>query len=382
MKIKYKFYARKDVQNKTLGSPVYLHIKIPGYERMRILLKNIYVNPTKFCNKTFQIQRPNKEEYVVNMMLKDFDGRVNTINMYYFSNPELEFNPTIFKNEFLNGHTRGDFILFFQECLKEDRSKLADGTRGRYQSVLAKLKQFKKEIPFNSINDKFVNEFRNFLKFTLGNMDTTINSNLMPVKKYLIRARKSGIKFPMDPYDIMVGNTNGNRTYLNASELKKIYELYMATYTSDSIRIVAGYFLFACMTGLRISNVQALNRDQLLDDDVSLVIVKSNKDKTIALNKNAKRIISDHPELFVKKFSDKHINETLKIICRMVGIQKKVSFHVARHTFATQFLKMGGKVENLQQLLGHSNIKETMIYVHIVQSEANEEIFLLDKLLK
>ncbi|MFV8354970.1 tyrosine-type recombinase/integrase [Flavobacterium sp. XS1P32] len=61
-------------------------------------------------------------------------------------------------------------------------------------------------------------------------------------------------------------------------------------------------------------------------------------------------------------------------------MQKKVTFHVPRHTFATSFLRAGGQVEKLQLLLGHSDIKQTMIYVHIVQADANAEIFLLDNL--
>jgi site-specific recombinase XerD len=67
---------------------------------------------------------------------------------------------------------------------------------------------------------------------------------------------------------------------------------------------------------------------------------------------------------------------------KFLGINKKISFHVARHTFATLFLKMGGKIQNLQQLLGHSSISTTMIYSHIILADANEEVFLLDKIFK
>ena len=84
--------------------------------------------------------------------------------------------------------------------------------------------------------------------------------------------------------------------------------------------------------------------------------------------------------LFEKKFKDQHINDELKKIMAVLKIQKKVSFHVARHTFATSFLRAGGQVEKLQRLLGHSDIKQTMIYAHIVQADANAEIFLFDTL--
>ncbi|MNY74644.1 Tyrosine recombinase XerD [compost metagenome] len=64
----------------------------------------------------------------------------------------------------------------------------------------------------------------------------------------------------------------------------------------------------------------------------------------------------------------------------ILKIQKKVTFHVARHTFATSFLRAGGQVEKLQLLLGHSDINQTMIYSHIVQADANAEVFLIDNL--
>jgi site-specific recombinase XerD len=100
------------------------------------------------------------------------------------------------------------------------------------------------------------------------------------------------------------------------------------------------------------------------------------------LNAGARKLVEENENLFVKKFADQHINDELKKIMRNLGITKKISFHCARHTFATSFLKVGGKVEMLKELLGHSSINQTMIYVHIVQADANKEIFLLDNLFK
>ncbi len=105
---------------------------------------------------------------------------------------------------------------------------------------------------------------------------------------------------------------------------------------------------------------------------------KGNKDKNISLIDLAKKVINHEPKLFVEKFSDQYLNRELKIILRAIGITKKVTFHVSRHTFATNYLRAGGSVEKLKKLLGHSKIETTMIYVHIVNSEANEDIFRLD----
>jgi len=61
--------------------------------------------------------------------------------------------------------------------------------------------------------------------------------------------------------------------------------------------------------------------------------------------------------------------------------KKESIFHVARHTFATNFLIAGGRVEILQKILGHSKIDETMIYVHIAESVTNVQIFNMDTII-
>jgi site-specific recombinase XerD len=62
----------------------------------------------------------------------------------------------------------------------------------------------------------------------------------------------------------------------------------------------------------------------------------------------------------------------LKIITNTVNIRKKSKYHVGRHTFATNYLREGGRVEHLMEALGHSNISITMRYVHIVDAEKTE----------
>ena len=223
--------------------------------------------------------------------------------------------------------------------------------------------------------DKFKKHLRG-----LGNESTTVAGNIAAIKKFLTLAQKAGIKLKVNLDEIKVGSTKGNRTSLTPHELKRCAGYYYSDYIDPSYRLILGYFLFSCMTGLRISDVQKLTRKNFMDNYVSFVAKKSKKDQSIALNMNARKIIDFEPLLFETKFADQHINDELKKIMKILKIQKNVTFHVARHTFATSFLRAGGNVEKLQLLLGHSDIKQTMIYAHIVQSDANSEIFLLDSL--
>ena len=72
--------------------------------------------------------------------------------------------------------------------------------------------------------------------------------------------------------------------------------------------------------------------------------------------------------------ADQTINKKIKDICGHAGINKKITFHCGRHTFATIFLQEGGSVEVLQQLLGHTDINETMKYVHILPNRIEEQM--------
>ncbi|WP_395058232.1 tyrosine-type recombinase/integrase [Flavobacterium sp.] len=377
MSLRTNFKIRKEPNAFGL-SPVYLHITGCNSPRVRIHL-NIYVD-AKLWNEKFQRLNHSKSEFCdTNLILDNIDSKLTNVKtVYRLSN--LPITPKILEREYLDKLSRVNFVAFFKQALEEEKSKFTDGSYNRHHSVMLKIEEYQNYIPFNQLDLSWLNNYRNHLKNKKGNMDTTINSNFASIKKFLGLAQKNGIKLLFDLDDIKVGNMNGNRTYLDAFEMKKCFDFYKSTFINPSYKLILGYFLFSCMTGLRVSNIQKLNRNQLMQNDFSLITVKNNKDKNLALNDNAKKIIHECPNLFVTKFADQHLNDELKKIMSVIGITKKVTMHVGRHTFATLFLKMGGKVEMLQMLLSHASITQTMVYVHIVQAEANKEIFLLDKL--
>ncbi|WP_445458453.1 tyrosine-type recombinase/integrase [Flavobacterium sp. HNIBRBA15423] len=375
--IKTNFSIRRDITVRG-EHPIYLNISRNGYKRERIHLQ-VYLKPVNWIADTEEIRVTSDEIYDKKLILDNIKKKLTDIKTVYRLS-DLNLTPEILRQEYEDRLSRVNFISFFSEALKLEKSKIKGGTYNRYFSVYAKIKEYQEYVPFNTLNLAWFNKYRNYLKFKKHNRETTINSNFATIKKILNIAKKNNIKLMFDVEDIKVGRTDGEKTYLSKEELKKCMDYYFSGFINRSNRLILGYFLFSCMTGLRISNVMRLNRNQLLGNDFSLVIVKGDKDKTISLNQKAKDIINHTEELFIKKYSDQHINDELKTIMKSLGITKNVKFHSARHTFATLFIKMGGKVELLQMLLGHSKLSQTMHYVDIVQADANEQIFLLDNL--
>lgn len=376
-KMKFNFVIRKDLKRRDKLTPVYLHVT--AYSVRKRLNLEVHVNPKYWDERKQNVKAVDQVYSAINILIEQTRQKVESIILKHRIEGS-HLTATMLITELTEEAYRANFITYFTKKLKDD-AELAKGSKDRLKSVLKKLEAYSSHIGFNEITIEYIEKYRNHL-FTIGNQKTTVNANIQAITKYLRLAQKEGLKMPLRIEDIKIGSTNGNRQALNPAEVKSLAHYYFKIPTTTTTSLVLGYFLFSCMTGLRLSDVLMLRREQLKYKDFSFNQVKTKKDQTISLNKFAYRIIEHNEFLFDRKLAEQTINEELKNIAFDTKITKKVSFHVARHTFATTFLRAGGKVENLQKLLGHSKIATTMIYVHIVSEEANKEIFKLDSLFK
>lgn len=369
------YFELRNYVNKEGLSLVYLRV-VSGKEKERINF-DILVNPKNWDYKKRRLKPLDNHSKDINLVLDNIEAKVTNIKTVYRLSEKV-LTPKILRRELLEGMPRVNFNAFAKRCIEDDRGMIKDGTLRRYESVLEKLVAYQEEIFFNEIDYTFFHEFRKYYA-KKGNQATTLNSNISVIKKWLRKAQKSGIRLKIDLDEIISGKTSGNRVALNPEELKKVCGYYFSEWINPTHKLTLGYFLFSCFTGLRLSDVMNLTRKELADE-IQFVSVKTSKDQIISLNKKAKEIIESYEPLFVDFIHPNTMNEELKHIMKHLGIKKKISFHCARHSFATNFLRMGGKPEKLQILLGHSKITTTMVYVHILAAEANEEIFLLDNL--
>lgn len=373
MKDKFCIRAYKNAEGK---SPISLHLS-GDYKRERVSL-NINVDPKEWDIKKERLIPLSKENQDINLILDNIKSKITHIKTSYRLADRV-LTPEGLKKEFLSGMPRIRFTAFYKMMLEEEKVMMEIGSYKRYRSVLKKIEAYDDDVTFMDIDQGWLDKFRKHLRGK-GNASTTVAGNIAAIKKFLGLAKKAGIKLAINTDEIEVGSTKGNRTSLSTHELKRCAGYYFSDYIADSHRLILGYFLFSCMTGLRISDVQRLRRSNFMDNYVSFVAKKTQKDQSVAMNMKARQIVDYEPLLFEKKFADQHINDELKKIMAILKIQKKITFHVARHTFATSFLRAGGQVEKLQILLGHSDISQTMIYSHIVRADANAEVFLIDNL--
>ena len=164
--------------------------------------------------------------------------------------------------------------------------------------------------------------------------------------------------------------TINERAFLTEDEIRA-----MATTPCSRPEIKAA-FLFACLTGLRYGDLQTLTWGDIVDEGGSLKLVKkmvkTQKPVTVYLNSTAAALLPKRrggKELVFNLGANQWANRHLKAWAEAAGIKKHVSYHVARHTFATLNLTKGTDLYTTSKLLGHTNVATTAIYAKLVDQK-------------
>lgn len=373
--MKYSFFLNKNYKNKEGKYPLYLNLYIHN-QRKRIPVE-LSLKLKEWDQKKQLVLKSCEYSHDYNLILKDIESRINKIEIQFrLSSQVLTVDKCaeLLKQPDLTI----DFISFMENEM--NLKSMEYNSVKNHKSVLKKLKEYKSSILFADINEVFLQRYRKYLHQQLKNQEVTIDSNIKVIKHYIKIAKKKGLIVNVDLEQIKIKQHRSHRTNLTLSEVERLKEYYFSGFIKESHKRVLGYFIFNCMTGLRINDLLKLKREELNDEFFNFWNQKSKRQQVLMTNETCKKILEYDPELFTSKgmITPKTINETIKEIASFLGIKKHLTCHIARHTFATNYLRRGGKVENLKRLLAHSDIKTTMIYVHIVDDDVIKTMSILD----
>ncbi len=173
------------------------------------------------------------------------------------------------------------------------------------------------------------------------------------------------------------------RVYLTIDELKAM----MATPCDDD-ELRKG-FLFACFTGLRLSDVQAFTWNKVLATPdgstryIRVRMLKTQQFVNVPLSKDALSYLretedGDEP-IFRLSSAVSVIEQRLAAWAKKAGVEKHVTFHVSRHSFATMMLTLGVDIYTVSKLLGHKNVATTQIYAKIIDQKKIDAVNMMDK---
>lgn len=377
-KLSYKVKI-KDTYIKADGTCA-IYVQLFVKKKKKIFHLDLNVLPIYFdkIKQRVTSKHPYHKDY--NLIIEKFLADLNTIEINYrLSGAVLDVEKLT--NELMNPSSWICFVKFWEEELERQKPILKPGTYRQQKSALEKLKEFKSSIYFYEIDKQLIEDIKLFLKAVKKNEENTIATFFKNFKKYLNVAVARGIKININSIEIKRPNFKTHRTFLMPEEINKMYNYWKSDFINETHKNVCARFLFSCFTGLRISDIQELKEENILSDFLVFIAQKTGKLQRIQLNQSAQQFINPKT-IFDGSYSPEYINRVLKDICKICGIRKRISYHVSRHTFATNFLISGGNVTVLQKLLGHSKIEDTMIYVHIAESVTDIQILNMDLILQ
>jgi integrase/recombinase XerD len=298
------------------------------------------------------------------------------------------------------GNKPTEFIPFAEKALKVYLSEGKIGTHDKNKSILAKFQDYIKNptICFQDITAEFLTNYENFLRTTHKNSINTIHKDLKFIRKLFNDAYAQELIehniIPFNRYKLKTEKTQ--RIYLSEEELKVIEKL---KYTAGTrIDLHRDMFVFASYAGgLRVSDMLKIQWKHFDGTNINFTIKKTGTQLSIKVpnkgleildkyklpktDKNAyifpmlpKDLNLDNPvdvDIAISSATS-YINKNLKSIATKAKIEKHLSFHISRHTWATRALKKGISIDKVSKLMGHAAIKETQIYAKIVSSELDK----------
>lgn len=224
---------------------------------------------------------------------------------------------------------------------------------------------------------------RNGKNLMLSSLNTII-TGIKSLFNYAIRQKL----IPINPFaNIPLYHTSFKRGFLCETELQMI-----ASYRSKSSKRnhVLNAFLFACFTGLRISDIRTLQWNDIQEFGnitcIYKVMHKTQEPISIPLSSNALRYLPTPSTTSYLVFHhlpphatvERAIKEAIRTL--HIGSNRNITFHSSRHTFATLLLSKGADIYTISKLLGHKNIKTTQIYVEILNETKHRAVSLLDQI--
>lgn len=339
--------------------------------------------------KKSKVKGTGKESKDKNRIIQQRRSLINDIDIKFrLQNRTLTVNQL--KQEYKNPTLSIDFLAFARAEIKEREktNDIAHGTAKQHKASINKLEQFRNNITFSEITPDFIENYRRWLKRKKQKINT-INQALKTFKAYVsIAVRKEIITH--NPFTVIsIKQERTARVYLTHAEFKKLLGIYTKNQLKPHLQSVLRHYLFMCVTGMRYSDVAyCATFDNIIANTMVYVPYKTRKQKSepvkLPLISLAKQLIKDEGRKTGGCFNviqEQPMNRFLKTIANEAEINKNLTTHTGRHTFATLFILNTKNVAVLQKLLGHSQIAQTMVYVHITEQQTTAEMLSFEQLL-
>jgi len=386
MTFKILFVVKASRVAKDGKSTVYLRVTVNG-QRCETSV-SLRVDFKKWNTVAEKVIGDSREDQELNLRLDTIRMRIMQIyREMEFDNVEINAKKII--DQYLGRNEKPAIMLLdvFREhnerCHKLAGKDMAPATVERYETSLkhtANFMQFsygKEDIPIADVNHKFIKDYEFYLKTERNCSHNSATKYLKNFKK-IIRIALANEYITKDPFvNIRFTLDEVERDFLEDSEIQRIIDKPISIGRLANVRDI---FVFQCMTGLSYSDVKGLKKEHIATDNNGKQWIRKKRQKTnnmcnIPLLDVAQQIMDkyrNHPECIRKGIllpvpCNQKLNAYLKELADICGIEKQISSHTGRHSYATSVcLANGVSIENVAKMLGHSDTKMTRHYAKVL----------------
>lgn len=373
---KVSYYVRSNYENKQGKSPVMVRIFLNG-EMLNVGSSGICVDKKMWNNSTNRLKGRTSEALSLNAQLDDISSSLQGI----FRRHELDEDLTLDKIKSIylgKNKIKTTFMELYGKYLENIKSQVGNGkTIATYHKYSAASKHFenflhlkygRKDLMPSELTHIIIHDFEIYLRTIAALKHNSATKTLKFFKTVVIFAQKSGI-MTHDPFIHHHFHLEQvDRGFLTDEEIQRIMQKEFATPRLEAVRDI---FIFSCFCGLAYIDVANLTQDNIVSMNGKMWIMTRRQKTNIPSN----ILLLDIPLMIIDKYkgkttkgkllpilSNQKMNSYLKEIADLCGIKKNLTFHLARHTFATMTLSKGVPIESVSKMLGHTNIKTTQIY--------------------
>jgi site-specific recombinase XerD len=384
MSVSAKLYCKKSKRKLDGTAPVYIILRINNKEKL--IATGKYVNHDQFDNDSGRVGRGEANSMKLNAY---FGAKLALIEKII-----LDFQHegrAITHDGIINAYECDGKLLFVDFCRQELEASKSTIVYTYYKTTkyqLEKLDNYHPGLTIQQLNFDFLQKYQYYL-VEKGNEPNTMKSDFVMIRKFLNIAIKKGLTKNYPFKDFEIPSEEAVKEYLTLKEVESLHNLYDSHTLSEKLQNTLFYFLIACYTGLRFSDIGRLNTLYLKQTGnryfISMQMKKTRKPVEIPLSNRVVRLmlkragVEHTPTLaevdllgnngiFSRKLkqSNSRVNNDVREIIAMQKINKYISFHCSWHSFAINSLILGISLEVISNILGHTQLKTTQIYAKVV----------------
>ena len=390
------FFVKKSKIKADGTVPIYLRITIDGIPKEIASKRNIL--PEKWDNKLQKVSGNTEQVKTLNAYLKTLEQEVYEAHHQLMKDKKIT-TASILKSKLVGTDQRSLMLIpIFQDHNDRVKSLLglefAPGTLDRYNTSLRHTKEFLLwkygvlDIAIKDIDHAFITEYEYFLRSVRKCSNNTAIKYIKNFKKIITICISNGWldKDPFVNYKSKMREVE--REFLTQLEVQNIYGKEMVT---DRLKQVRDIFVFSCFTGLAYIDVKNLSKTNISlgIDGEKWIFTHRQKTETASripllpiaaeiIEKYANNPVCLNNDKLLPVLSNQNMNAYLKEIAGVCGINKELTFHIARHTFATTItLTNGVPIESVSKMLGHKSLKTTQHYAKILDKKVSGDMQLL-----